>query len=113
MPAAAEEIPIAVAGEIERNAVEPGRKGGVATETDEPAIGADEGVLRDFLGVGGVVQEIECQTINLASVAGDYLGEGGFVTGGEPAHQAGIDGSLAGRCFRAGKKIFRTGTGVG
>ena len=59
MTAAAEKIPVAVAREIDGDAVEPGGERGIAAEAREAAVGADEGVLRDFLGVGAVAQQAE------------------------------------------------------
>ena len=55
--AAAEEVPIAVTGEIERDPVQPRRQGRIAAESGEAPVGADECVLRDFLGVRPVAQD--------------------------------------------------------
>jgi hypothetical protein len=44
--------------------VQPGRKRRVAAEPREPAMGADKGVLGDFLGVGLVVQEPVGDAVN-------------------------------------------------
>ena len=94
MPAPPEEIPVAVAREVEGDAIEPGGQRGIAAEPAQSAIGADKGILRDFFRVSGIPQKIESQPVDPAAIARDDFIEGGFVAGDEPLHKAGIDGSF-------------------
>ncbi len=59
VPAATEEIPIAVAREIEGDAVQPRRQRGIAPKTAQRPMRPDECVLRNLVGVGPVVQHSE------------------------------------------------------
>ena len=56
MSVATEKIPVAIAREVDGDAVQPRRERGVAAETREAAVGADKGILSDLFGVGVVTQ---------------------------------------------------------
>ena len=66
-------IPVAVAGEIRGDLVKPRRKGGIAAEIAQPAVRADEGVLRDFLGVLRVAEELVNHRVDAAPVSAHHL----------------------------------------
>src|SRR5207253_1030584 len=62
---AAEEIPVAITREIHRDAMKPGRQGGISAETGEATVRANEGILGDLLGIGAIAQKTVSHGKNL------------------------------------------------
>ena len=111
MPAAAEEVPVSVAGEVQSNPVEPGGEGRFTAKPTQTAPGANEGVLGDFFRIRRIVQQIQGQPVDPAAMAGDDLVKGGRVTLGETLHELGIDYGVQQRLLRRGRVRFtRRGT---
>jgi hypothetical protein len=96
LPAAAEEIPVAVAGEIDGDAVEPGGQRGVTAEFRETAMSAEEGVLDDFLGVGVIMKQVHHRREDLGLIAFHDGEKGGIITGIKTTHQFRIYGGFSG-----------------
>jgi len=87
MTAAAEVIPVAVAREVKRDAVQPRRQGGIAAESPESPVCAHESILRDLLRVGMAAQKSRRESVEGLAVACHDLEERGFVPGAESADQ--------------------------
>jgi hypothetical protein len=103
MPAAAEEIPVAVVGEVDRNPAQPGGERGVTPKVDQIAVGPDERVLHDFLGIAKVVEQVVDDVEDPVVVMLHDLGESRLVAAGESTNEEHVAGGLTdGRFFRGG-----------
>lgn len=83
MTAATEKIPVAIAREVDGDAVQPRRKRGITAETREAAVRADKRILSDLFGVGAVAQQAEGGGENFYPMALHDFNERGLVAGVE------------------------------
>lgn len=81
--AATEKIPVAIAREVDGDAVQPRRKRGITAETREAAVRADKRILSDLFGVGAVAQQAEGGGENFYPMALHDFNERGLVAGVE------------------------------
>lgn len=77
--AATKKIPVAIAREVDGDAVQPRRERGIAAETREAAVRANKRILSDFFGVGAVAQQTKGGGENFHPMALHDFNEGGFV----------------------------------
>ena len=83
MSAATEKIPVAIAREVDGDAVQPRRKRGITAETREAAVRADKRILSDLFGVGAVAQQAEGGGENFHPMALHDFNERSLVAGVE------------------------------
>jgi len=74
-------IPIAIAREVDGDAVQPRRERGIAAEMREAAVRADKSILSDFLSVGAVAEQAQSCGKNFHPVARHDFNEGGLIAG--------------------------------
>src|SRR3954470_3552611 len=94
MPAPAEKIPVPVAGEIDRDAMEPRCERGIAAKSTESAVCADKRVLRDLLGIGHVTEQAAGDGENLLSITTHNLDKRAFIAAVKASHEFGVVGRL-------------------
>jgi len=103
------EVPIAIAGQVDRDAVEPRPQRRFAAEGGEAAMRPDEGVLHDLLRVTVVVQHIEDDIEDPVAVIGHDLDKGVLIAIHESVDPMQIDRTLR-LAFAAGNQV---GAGCG
>jgi len=69
------------AADIEGDGVEPGGEGRVAAKSGEGGDGADQGILRGVIRLGGIVEQGEGEPLDAGPVGGDEFFEGARVAG--------------------------------
>ena len=86
----AEKIPVAVAREIDGDAVQPRRERRIAAEAAEGAVSPNKSVLRDFLGIGAVAEIGERDGEHFFPIALHDFNKRAGVAGVEPLNQPGV-----------------------
>ena len=92
IPFAAPPIPVAVAGQIGRDLIEPGGKSGVASEIHETPVGADKRILGNLLRVLLVAEKLVNHSINAVPIPAHHLVKGGLVAVFKTVYEQAVEG---------------------